>query len=525
MPRAPALDTERASQPTPQAHHYGDDVSYRPRDEYDYSPEVRYSTPYDNDYNYNYDGFLHGPVPVGIGYESLFKATGSHNICSDEHDGPARTNIRASSDWSERHSEKEQGRRRDQGGTAPQMNAVYLQTAVFSPPAVPLTTPGFPVPHQLPEGRQVSPPPLQWYSVPKKPSGPQSGSQQPSVPAPPAHSRSRQRSVSRCPPRSRQGSVAPTVIEYEDEHDPLDYELGDDSSEEQAVVRESRRNRPRGKGRLPAPSYDNLPAGVTRNQFRHVFIPTVAKYFAMSSADPWSSATPEYIKIIQAVWSHVFPDIHYTFSLGSQCNVSRLISQRLCEWRSNIGNAAIKAIMLIEENSDTLRDAAMRRETAKRLTEENVWPFLYADSASDDPEEWSGTFAADPILHALKVHYAFIVGHTTIPALAASVSRYPFNALALATAAVEHALHLWGEDYLSGTKSEAKLPSFNGTTWGEATKAWRTSIKTLDSSAWAYIIGKASEIEDVVRKPVVTSESTAVKSRAGVVARPLCRGL
>ncbi|EPQ50159.1 hypothetical protein GLOTRDRAFT_112753 [Gloeophyllum trabeum ATCC 11539] len=344
------------------------------------------------------------------------------------------------------------------------------------------------------------------------------------MPAPRACSQSRQRSVPRCPPGSRQASVAPTTTGYEAEDDPIDDELADDGSEEQSVARESRRNRTRGKGRLPAPSYDHLPAGVTRNQFRHVFIPTVVKYLAMSSADPWSAATPEYIKIIQAVWSHVFPDIHYTFSVGSQCNVSRLISQRLCEWRSSIGNAALKFITLIEENNDTLRDATTRRETAKHLTQENVWPFLYADCASNDPEDWSGTFASDPILHALKAHYAFVVGHTTIPALAPSVSRYPSNALALATAAVERALRLWGENYLSGTKSEAKLPSFNGTAWGEATKAWRVSIETLDSSAWAYIIEKASQIEDVVRKPVIATESTTVQSRAGIVARPLRRG-
>ena len=78
---------------------------------------------------------------------------------------------------------------------------------------------------------------------------------------------------------------------------------------------------------MSAPTYDDLPQGATREVFKEVFMPTVAKYLVKLEANVWSTVTPEYIRVIQAVWNQVFPNIPYTFPpYGSRCRVARLVS-------------------------------------------------------------------------------------------------------------------------------------------------------------------------------------------------------
>lgn len=94
----------------------------------------------------------------------------------------------------------------------------------------------------------------------------------------------------------------------------------------------SRSRRPRGAGRVNAPTYDHLPQGATREAFKEVFMPTVAKYLVKLETNVWSTNTTEYIRVIQAVWNQVFPKAAYTFSqFGSRCEVTRLVSFT-CSW-------------------------------------------------------------------------------------------------------------------------------------------------------------------------------------------------
>lgn len=74
--------------------------------------------------------------------------------------------------------------------------------------------------------------------------------------------------------------------------------------------------------------YDNLPNGVSRGDFKDVFMPTIAKYVVkLTDQDPWNTTTKDYTNIIQHVWNAVFPDVPYKFSsYGARCDVFRLVS-------------------------------------------------------------------------------------------------------------------------------------------------------------------------------------------------------
>lgn len=88
---------------------------------------------------------------------------------------------------------------------------------------------------------------------------------------------------------------------------------------------------PRGSSRSQSATYDCLPHGVLRNTFKEVYLPTVAKYLAKLPNDKypnaWSTSSPDFLIVIQAVWNEVFPTVPYTFvAQGRRCDVIRLVS-------------------------------------------------------------------------------------------------------------------------------------------------------------------------------------------------------
>lgn len=88
--------------------------------------------------------------------------------------------------------------------------------------------------------------------------------------------------------------------------------------------------------------YDDLPNGVSRSEFKDVFMSTVAKYVVkLTDQDPWNNSTKNYTDVIQHVWNAVFPHVPYKFSFrGARCPVFRLVSPYLifmnvlliCSW-------------------------------------------------------------------------------------------------------------------------------------------------------------------------------------------------
>lgn len=116
---------------------------------------------------------------------------------------------------------------------------------------------------------------------------------------------------------------APEVAEQAVE---LDLELSNNRASVAPSEETSCTRRPRGAGNSQSATYEALPTAVPREIFRDVYIPTVAKYVARL-ADPWSTNTPEFLRVVQSAWNEVFPSAPYTFSASrTRCDIIRLVS-------------------------------------------------------------------------------------------------------------------------------------------------------------------------------------------------------
>ncbi|KAF9473085.1 hypothetical protein BDN70DRAFT_900037 [Pholiota conissans] len=342
-------------------------------------------------------------------------------------------------------------------------------------------------------------------------------------------------------PRHPVHRAAPTANTYSkpsqngQKHNDSDNEIGSELDEDPRAsvapsegINTSRSRRFRGAGRSNAPTYDSLPDGATREIFKEIFMPTVAKYLVKLTTDIWSTNTAEYTRVIQAVWNQVFPKATYTFSqYGSRCEVTRLITQRTYEWRSRFASSAIDAVLDLEASGDNYQDPGYRADWVSWVLDENFLPFLYSDNESDNPEEWSGTFASTLITKTLASHLTYTADAIIVKKLKDLEAKQPTGALALATTAVERALILWDEGLLDSwhrlrDKDRPSLPKFDAANWSSNTKSWYAPIATLDSESWKDLLEIASEhMKPVSRKPPTSKVvNDGLGNRALLVARP-----
>lgn len=130
------------------------------------------------------------------------------------------------------------------------------------------------------------------------------------------------------------------------------------------------------------------------------------------------------------------------------------ITQRTYEWRGRFASAAIDAVLDLEDSDADFQDPSFRKNWVAWAKEDGIWPFLYADTDSEDPDvrviinssnrndppycwqDWSGTFASELITKAFASHLAYTANSVIIHQLSDLEAQHPSGALALATAAV-----------------------------------------------------------------------------------------
>ncbi|KAJ8691167.1 hypothetical protein PTI98_010763 [Pleurotus ostreatus] len=269
----------------------------------------------------------------------------------------------------------------------------------------------------------------------------------------------------------------------------------------------------------------DLPAGVDQATFRRVYIETVIKYAARLT-NPWENASALHIKIYQAVWNTVFPEVPHTFSLNhTDDKVLSLITQRTYEWRTRLAGEAINAVLQLENSDAEFKDLEYRKAWVTWALKPKYWGFTFAVADSENPNDWEGSFESDIVAKTFAAHFKFINRAITVKSLPHLTLVPPGGALALSLVAVERALELWSQDVLSPSPNgtQVTLPMFDSATWATKTAGWTQSFLKLSLESWGDIIETAQSFTSAACKPPVKDKvmlAEPLDARASFVPRP-----
>ncbi|KAL7278554.1 hypothetical protein ACG7TL_007553 [Trametes sanguinea] len=188
-----------------------------------------------------------------------------------------------------------------------------------------------------------------------------------------------------------------------------------------------------------APKNADLPAGAhDRSKWRLQFIPTVLRILG-AHEDPWNLSDKVMVKLLQKVWDSVYGEaIPHRVRVNDA--VHALSTQRVYEWRSAFGHAALRAFeSFFESRSKLFPDPdACRQFCAKIL--DNCRLFY------KNPEEEArrGLYRSPFIISAMATHMSAIHGAVQDASLYGSIEeQYPYGAIGLAAAAVYRVATLW----------------------------------------------------------------------------------
>ncbi|KZP32510.1 hypothetical protein FIBSPDRAFT_925024 [Athelia psychrophila] len=257
---------------------------------------------------------------------------------------------------------------------------------------------------------------------------------------------------------------------------------------------------------------DILPDG-TQTRFARNMVPRLRDH-AGTLDIPWDNGLDqEVLATIQCFWEEEFPDHPLNLAMGDP--IVGLCYQRIYEWRSHFGAAALVAINELFSSETKLangkskliygtkcsRKDYIRREIGTGL------PFLYSCTNYDEKGEpaFSGMFKSDLILTVLYGHLKDTA--SVSPELA---SPYPPRAaVALAAAAVERALKCWETGELT------KGNKFSEAQWGETTDEFMIHVALLSDKKMDRII--AGAMEYAPKKSLAAASSSRIVTGSRVL--------
>ncbi|TFY56704.1 hypothetical protein EVJ58_g7472 [Rhodofomes roseus] len=232
-----------------------------------------------------------------------------------------------------------------------------------------------------------------------------------------------------------------------------------------------------------------LPRG-TRSRYNTLFMPRLLELLGRLE-NPWDLQGINPAAEMQRLWEELFPNHRLGYVIQPKTPIYVLTMQRVYNWRSDLGEAAINAVKKYWEDN--------------QLTGTNERAACAAFHIGDD----------DPYLYGhvktVKRGDKFVIEHAIIIETLAEhlwiISQIPSHgnprgALLLACAAAERAwrLGVHGEFPARNRKkhsprsSKPAMPSFSEKNAGARAKFYMRSIKQLDASAWDAIIERSSTL-------------------------------
>ncbi|KAG1848765.1 hypothetical protein DFJ58DRAFT_729799 [Suillus subalutaceus] len=251
----------------------------------------------------------------------------------------------------------------------------------------------------------------------------------------------------------------------------------------------------KGTGEVTKAKYKNgdLPAGCLNNNVWHgVFIPTVAHATGGDNIDPWLIEDDALIPILKEAWAVIYNGksslMNHAIVPGSA--VYQVTKQRLSEWRSGFGSAAVMMFTTFMAADPLYNNEDSCADFADFWLEDNRW-------LSQTLNQMTKRFVASNhsmfILQTFAAHLNYTQGRVSIPSLM-SKEQSCQTALALSGVVVRCALHLLSTKQMSfevkstitkGKKKamqKGKGSAANGEQWTAVISENETFLEPL----WGY---------------------------------------
>ncbi|KAG1750031.1 uncharacterized protein EDB91DRAFT_1078958 [Suillus paluster] len=154
-----------------------------------------------------------------------------------------------------------------------------------------------------------------------------------------------------------------------------------------------------------------LPPGcLNSNTWHGVFILTIAYAAGGENIDPWYIDNNMLVRILMKAWKVVYGKLSSTDNpiyIGSP--VYDVSKQRLDEWRSGFGSAAIMMMIMSLIASKSITAAYERQSEFARYWLYGI-RFLFENASSNDKKEWTGMWQSMFILETFSVHLVYTQG-------------------------------------------------------------------------------------------------------------------
>ncbi|KAG1744127.1 uncharacterized protein EDB91DRAFT_211185 [Suillus paluster] len=239
----------------------------------------------------------------------------------------------------------------------------------------------------------------------------------------------------------------------------------------------------------------HLPPGcLDSNTWRGVFIPTIAYAAGGENIDPWYIDNNMLVRILMKAWKVVYGKLSSTDNpIYISSPVYDVSKQRLDEWRSGFGSAAIMMITSLIASKSITAAYERQSEFARHWLYGNR--FLFENASSNDKKEWTGMWQSTFILETFSAHLVYTQGRVPVDELR-SEEQLCRTALALSAAAVKRTFNLLSTGKMSfeirtrtavakGKKNAAQksdVPASNGDLW----EASISNDETFSEQLWGY---------------------------------------
>ncbi|OBZ66080.1 hypothetical protein A0H81_13955 [Grifola frondosa] len=268
-----------------------------------------------------------------------------------------------------------------------------------------------------------------------------------------------------------------------------------------------------------------IPDEFRRNGRWRVLLSTILKYRA-STTEPWTIGTDaEAIEVMNKAWEAVYGNTSVVKPASLEPYI-QAASQRLCEWRSNIGNAAMGSVEAFFNSDDRFKDNRLARaEHSKDILNGLRFLWEYAPLNEEDKTKFRGLFRSSFVTDALRRHFALTrLGLSSVPGLF-NKDNYPIGAIGIAAAAVERAFDLFSAQKVEVHKTGTNLTKTENRRSGQKTNVdnqfseLKYGLKTSQyaRSAQGMRVEKLQKVIDSVTNPIVIADEEEDEERAMLV--------
>ncbi|KAH7903415.1 hypothetical protein BJ138DRAFT_1120410 [Hygrophoropsis aurantiaca] len=276
---------------------------------------------------------------------------------------------------------------------------------------------------------------------------------------------------------------------------------------------------------------NDLPVSNTDPRWLRDYLNTVILW--AGSQRGWDIPRPAMIKALQSIFDTVFPEISYDITANSA--VFAVTSQRLSEWRSNIGSTALALVIdfcsraIDFESNEPGTEPLKPKDIADQLLTDLA--FVYEDS--DNPSKETVYHSSFILQMIASTHLNAISAYVDVPALRTkelAAGKGMEGVILLCVIALERGLTFVRDETIdvneviaqiaAGGKYEIKLPKvlnpgtgkssnrpyqFNEANWKDQTRSYQTSLYGKGDDTIRKIIAAAAELVDKTRASSGTS--------------------